>query len=802
VNAPEWIHPYRPGIRKTFPLSPRVILAASIIAALLPLLLTEVFSGQLYRVMDIAQYLVFHNVAEFFSVMVSLSIFGMGWKSYDQSRDGHTLFLSAAFLAIGLLDFMHTLGYSGMPPFVTANSANKSTQFWIAARLFSASAFLASAYVYPESRNSWLSKIPLMAAALAIPALVFSAITFFPSHVPDTFVEDAGLTLFKKLSEYLIMFLLLMASAAYWRRMRKTGNRVLVYYVVAFVVCIFSEAVFAIYKSVFDTFNVLGHLYKVGAFFLIYQGVFARSVLQPYVALSEVNDKLHIEISAHKHIEDELRESEEKFKYLFEHSPIGKSITTLSGAIHVNLAFCDMLGYSDEELGRTRWQDITHPDDIEATQSALAPLLAGKLDAARFSKRYLHKNGSVVWADVSTFVRRDSANHPLYFMTHVIDITERKRAEEQLQRAQTLLNDTQRVTKVGGWEYDVAAQRVTWTDEVYRIYGVARDYDPGNPNQDIQFYAPEDQAKMTEAFQRAIENGESYNLELQRLTAQGDRLWVKTVGEVERENGVTVRVFGNIMDITERKRAEEAIRNLNAELEQRVVERTAKLADANQELESFAYSVSHDLRTPLRAIDGFSQQVLNHYADKLDDEGKRYLNVVRDNTKKMGQLIDDILAFSRMGRVEMSRSEVGMEVLVREVFEELKLDTAGHEPALEIKPLPSAHGDRTMLRQVWMNLLGNAIKFTRHKPGATIQVGSYAEGKENVYFVRDNGAGFDMQYAGKLFGVFQRLHGVDEFEGTGIGLAIVKRIITRHGGRVWAEGKVDEGATFYFALPV
>ena len=244
--------------------------------------------------------------------------------------------------------------------------------------------------------------------------------------------------------------------------------------------------------------------------------------------------------------------------------------------------------------------------------------------------------------------------------------------------------------------------------------------------------------------------------------------------------------------------AQEQLSILNKSLE----EKTQELEEANKELESFAYSVSHDLRAPLRAIDGFSHQVLKRYADKLDDEGKRYLNLVRDNTQKLGQLIDDILAFSRTGRLGISLSEVDMDGLAREVFEELKPVAAGRDLTVEIKPLPPCHGDHAILRQVWVNLLGNAIKFTRHKPAASIQVGSYAEGKENVYFVKDNGAGFDMQYAEKLFGVFQRLHRVEEFEGTGVGLAIVKRIVTRHGGRVWAEGKVDEGATFYFALPI
>jgi signal transduction histidine kinase len=243
--------------------------------------------------------------------------------------------------------------------------------------------------------------------------------------------------------------------------------------------------------------------------------------------------------------------------------------------------------------------------------------------------------------------------------------------------------------------------------------------------------------------------------------------------------------------------AQDQLNNINKSLK----EKTRALEEANKDLEGFAYSVSHDLRTPLRAIDGFSHQVLKRYADKLDAEGQRLLSMVRDNAQKMNQLIDDILAFSRMGRQGMAKVDVSMEGLAREVFEELTAAVAGRDLTLEIEPLPPASGDHALLRQVWVNLLTNAIKFTGHTPAAAIQIGSYMEGDECVYFVKDHGAGFDMQYAEKLFGVFQRLHGVDEFEGTGIGLAIVKLIVTRHGGRVWAEGKVDEGATFYFALP-
>lgn len=257
--------------------------------------------------------------------------------------------------------------------------------------------------------------------------------------------------------------------------------------------------------------------------------------------------------------------------------------------------------------------------------------------------------------------------------------------------------------------------------------------------------------------------------------------------------------FNSMMSVLEERAAE--ISQLNADLERRVVERTDELEAANKELESFSYSVSHDLRTPLRAIDGYSLILLEDYAGKLDAEGTRLLNVVRDNTSRMSQLIDDILNFSRTGRLELTFSEIDMEKLAHTVLKELQPAVGGGNLQVEIDAIPSAKGDSAMMHQVFVNLLSNAIKFSRSSEAPKIKVGASIEGGETVYYVKDNGAGFDMQYANKLFGVFQRLHGVTEFEGSGIGLAIVKRIVTRHGGRVWAAGEVGKGATFYFSLP-
>jgi light-regulated signal transduction histidine kinase (bacteriophytochrome) len=248
-------------------------------------------------------------------------------------------------------------------------------------------------------------------------------------------------------------------------------------------------------------------------------------------------------------------------------------------------------------------------------------------------------------------------------------------------------------------------------------------------------------------------------------------------------------------------RAEDDLRGLNADLEQRVVQRTEELAAANKELESFSYSVSHDLRAPVRAIAGFSKLLAEQHEEQLDPEARRKLGIVRSEAARMGALIDDLLAFSRLGRQSLQMKSVDMAELVR-----MNLDTlnAGHgaaHPQVTIGTLPAAHGDRSVLAQVWANLLANAYKFSARKDDPRIEVDAYESETENVYFVRDNGVGFDSRYVSKLFGVFQRLHDPAEFPGTGVGLALVQRIVARHGGRVWAEGEVDAGATFYFSLP-
>jgi signal transduction histidine kinase len=264
------------------------------------------------------------------------------------------------------------------------------------------------------------------------------------------------------------------------------------------------------------------------------------------------------------------------------------------------------------------------------------------------------------------------------------------------------------------------------------------------------------------------------------------------------ELGLLTDAFNQMLSQIQRQNEE--IQVFNQKLEQNIIDRTKELEAANKELEAFSYSVSHDLRAPLRSIDGYSRVMIEDYGDKLDEEGKRTLSVIMKNAVRMGQLIDDLLSFSRIGKQNLRKVNLDMNALTQVVATELK-EQQKRDVDLNIKSMLAIQGDSSMLKQVMTNLVSNALKYSNKKAKSVVEIGSYAENGHHIYYVKDNGAGFDMRYYDKLFGVFQRLHSANEFEGTGVGLALVHRIVSKHGGKVWAEGKVDEGATFYFSLP-
>ncbi len=380
------------------------------------------------------------------------------------------------------------------------------------------------------------------------------------------------------------------------------------------------------------------------------------------------------------------------------------------------------------------------------------------------------------------------------------DITKQKQIEQELRDSNYFLESAQRAGKIGYWISDIRSGELTWSDETCKIFGISPDEFDRRIETFYKIIHPDDVKALVQAATASIEIGVPYALD-HRITLQdGSLKWVHEQGEVIlEETGLPTKLLGIVQDITERKNAEQEILLLNVDLEERVRVRTAQLQAANKEMEAFTYSVSHDLRSPLRIIDGYAQILLEDHTEKLDETGQKTLEVIMTNAKKMGQLIDDLLDFSRIGRTEIRKVTVSMDEMVREVVHDVRL-TGVKMPDLKIAPLATALCDPNLIKNVWMNLLLNAVKYSGSKASPLVEIGETVQHGKVTYFVKDNGAGFDMQYYHKLFGVFQRLHSHHEFTGTGVGLAIVHRIVIRHGGSVWADAKVNEGATFFFSL--
>jgi PAS domain S-box-containing protein len=373
---------------------------------------------------------------------------------------------------------------------------------------------------------------------------------------------------------------------------------------------------------------------------------------------------------------------------------------------------------------------------------------------------------------------------------------------ETLQESENRLRSVLDVAKIVAWETNAANGKIFEAGPVGKLFGRGEEFAHPDVADLADSIHPEDRDRVIGNIDRALRGEGDYDVEFRVPLADGSVRWIAANGGLPSKfENKPVRLLGIARDITRQKQAEDEIRRLNQELEQRVKERTAQFEAANKELEAFAYSVSHDLRAPLRHISGFMKLLQQKTAAGLDGKSQHYIKIILDAANRMGMLIDNLLSFSRLGRQEPSKSDVNLQLLIEEIVHELEPEAKDRTINWHIGELPVVSGDNTLIRAVFANLISNAIKFTRPCEIGEIEIGHRDEQTESVFYVRDNGVGFNMEYADKLFGVFQRLHRMEEFEGTGIGLANVRRIITRHGGRTWAEGALDKGATFYFSLP-
>ncbi len=478
------------------------------------------------------------------------------------------------------------------------------------------------------------------------------------------------------------------------------------------------------------------------------------------------------------------------------------TITDAAGKItYANEKFCKTSGYTTEELiGQSHHLVNSGFHPVEFFKELWQTIDAGKVWTGEIKNRT--KTGTFYWVNTTIVPFLSYEGRPFQYIAIRNDITKRKNAENALAESEERRRLAVEAADIGVWEWDLQTQQLRWEANMFKIYGREPLVDgliPYNTWSDAVL--PADLLEQEAQLAQVIATGGRGKREF-RIKRESDgkvRIIQASEMAVIGQDGKSIRVVGINMDVTERKEAEGEIQKLNDDLSRRA----AELERANKELEAFSYSVSHDLRAPLRAIDGFSRMLAEDCTEILTAEDQRKLEIIRIEAQRMGKLIDDLLMFSRLGRQNLEASDVDMNALAKEVYEELISSEPGRQVHLDLHPLPHAFGTQAMIRQVWTNLISNGIKFTKHREVGEIEIGALENATDGcVYYVKDNGAGFDKRYADKLFGVFQRLHSQQEFQGTGVGLALAQRIVQRHGGRIWAEAEVDHGATFYFTLPI
>jgi PAS domain S-box-containing protein len=520
--------------------------------------------------------------------------------------------------------------------------------------------------------------------------------------------------------------------------------------------------------------------------------------------LQEANLELEHEIAERKRAEQALKESlaaresavkelaEQKFA-LDQHAIV--AVTDLQGTItYVNDRFSAINLYSREEAIGRNYRIVNsgyHPKEF--FQKMYDTLGKGRVWHGEIRNRA--KDGSIFWVAATTVPLLDSGVKPRQYITIRTDITARKRLEEVREHLAAVVesSDDAIISKT------LNGMVTAWNSGAERLFGYSSAESVGKP---MDRLLPLERATEESDILARIARGERVDhFETVRVRKDGKRVDISaTISPVKDSSGAIVGVAKIARDITQRKTSEVEILKLNDELEEKVKLRTAQLEAANKELETFSYSVSHDLRAPLRHISGFSQLLVEEFGANLAPGARHYLDRIQAGTQNMGVLVDELLHLARVGRHALNRRTTNLKELVAEVITLLLPESEGRQVEWAVSDLSTAQCDPVLVRQIFQNLLSNALKFTRPRAQAVIEVSCREEGGQPVFMVRDNGIGFNMKYVNKLFGVFQRLHRAEDFEGTGIGLATVQRIVHKHGGQVWAEGELDKGAAFYFTL--
>ena len=720
-------------------------------------------------------FLLFHTLAEFFAIFVAFLIGVVAWNTFQFSRNHYLMYLGCGYLWVGLLDTLHTLTFPGIGVF-PVSGMNTTLGFWIGTRLLEVMVLLTA----PVFLRHTLWRTPTSIGFGLFSLLLILVV--WRGAFPELHIPGAGLTPVKVYSEYLIILLLGGALLHLWMRRTLIEPRILLFMFWSIALTMASELMFTQYVSPNDIAIMVGHLFKLTSYWLIYAAIVQTALEEPFRTLAR---------SAHT----------------YDAIPEPVLLVDRQGLVHeANHEALRVARRSEHELLGRGSHGLFHDPGIPEHDCPVCQSIRhgrpGNISVALAS--------TSEWREITLSPVHSAGMHQ--GMVQVIrDITKQKRNEaeitrhrlelqSQVQKRTTELEENRRILSNLISNLPGAMYRC-WNDDDWTMLFIsdgiraltgysAQAFLDHKVSMARDIIHPEERERVWREVQEGLEHDGSFQLTYRFLTAQGETRWAweKGVG-IHDEQGNLISLEGFITDLTERKQAEEAL-----------LQTSNRLAFINQELEGFNYSVSHDLRGPLRAIDGFSLMLEEEYGDRLDACAHDYLRRVRRAAQKMGRLIDALLQLSRVGRGKLTREPVDLGELARLSLAQLQESHPDMEAEIHIEDGLLAQGDRGLLQVAMDNLVGNAWKYSSRKQKVHIQVSSMPHNGTPAFFIQDRGAGFNMEYANKLFGAFQRLHSDEEYEGTGIGLATVHRIIQRHGGRIWAESSIDQGSTFYFTL--